>query len=680
MYKEPVKILAIDDNNDNLITIKALIHERFSKATIITAQDGKSGIELAVENNPDVILLDIIMPMMDGYEVCKRLKKHPITQDIPVVFLTAIREDVYSRIKALESGGDGFLTKPVDSSELTTQVNSMVKIRKATLYKKGEQERLERLIDERTKELQKSNEETLRVLRHLQEENERRKKSEEQLKLFKQAVDSSKNSIIITDSKGCVLYVNPCYTESTGRTFEMMSGKPLRSFDLPENNLDYNEIWETAMKGSQWSKELLASRVNGEKYWGKSFIYPIFSNKGEFTNFVMVGEDISEKKKLLDDLIAAKNKAEENEKKYKTIANESPNGVILVDLQGRIKEISDLGALLLGASSKESLIGETVLKFVDEVSLQTVRTIVQNTTSDGFTQDNELTLVKQNNERFLGDVSTTLIQNNDGAPTSFIIVVRDISHQKKSQAMQIHADRMANLGEMAAGMAHEINQPLNIISMVMDKMIYDSEKINVVDKDYLTEKANKVFDNLTRIRNIIDHIRVFSRYQLDYIPIDFNLNKSIENAAFLFNEQFKHLDISFKLKLQDDLPEINGNIYQFEQVIINLLSNAKDAVMEKKNMNNQDYLPKICIFSQTTNDKIIIEVADNGIGIDEKDIKNLMLPFYSTKDEGKGTGLGLSISYKIIHEMGGFFDITSIKMKETRVKIIFNITNKLNGK
>lgn len=176
MYKEPVKILAIDDNNDNLITIKALIHERFSKATIITAQDGKSGIELAVENNPDVILLDIIMPMMDGYEVCKRLKKHPITQDIPVVFLTAIREDVYSRIKALESGGDGFLTKPVDSSELTTQVNSMVKIRKATLYKKGEQERLERLIDERTKELQKSNEETLRVLRHLQEENERRKK------------------------------------------------------------------------------------------------------------------------------------------------------------------------------------------------------------------------------------------------------------------------------------------------------------------------------------------------------------------------------------------------------------------------------------------------------------------------------------------------------------------------
>jgi len=679
MYKEPVKILVIDDNSDNIITVKALINERFSKATILTALNGQSGLELAINTIPDVVLLDVVMPEMDGYEVCKKLKNHPVTQDIPVVFLTAIREDVYSRIQALEAGSDGFLTKPVDSSELTTQINAMAKIRKATLYQKTEHERLEKLIDERTKELQNAHNDTLKLLKHLQAENERRKKSEEQLKLLKRAVDSSMNSIIITDSEGCVIYVNPKYENSTGRNLEEVKGKKLREFDIPNSTIDYDEVWRITSSGEFWSKEIQVLRENGELYWGNVAIYPIFKESGEFTNFVLIGEDITQKKKLREELISSKEQAEENEKKYRTIVNQFPNGVLLVDLNGRIREISELGALLLGANSKDELIGYNVLRFVDSASLKIIRNVLQDTITDGLTQDSELNLVKLNNEHFLGEISTTLIQNSDGNPLSFIIVVRDISHQKKLHALQIHADRMANLGEMAAGMAHEINQPLNIISMVMDKMMFDAEKTDILDKEYLKERTNKVFENLTRIRNIIDHIRVFSRYQLDYVPASFNINKSIESAISLFNEQFKHLDILLKVELKDSLPEIIGNSNQLEQVIINLLSNAKDAVIERRNTNEQNYIPKVCVFSYRKGGSTIIEVSDNGVGIEGKDINNIMLPFYSSKEEGKGTGLGLSISYKIINDMGGSINISSLKMKETRVKIIFNESKKTNG-
>ena len=127
MDNSHISILAIDDNPDNLITIKALIRELFSEAEIHTAAEGGKGIEIASAEDPDVILLDIIMPGMDGFEVCKRLKNDPKLRDIPVVFITAARGDSKNRIYALECGAEAFLSKPIDESELIAQIQAMVK-------------------------------------------------------------------------------------------------------------------------------------------------------------------------------------------------------------------------------------------------------------------------------------------------------------------------------------------------------------------------------------------------------------------------------------------------------------------------------------------------------------------------------------------------------------------------
>ena len=110
------KILAIDDINDNLISLKAIIDDAFPGSVVVTALNGSKGIELAIANNPDVILLDIIMPDMDGFEVCQKLKQDARVSDIPVVFLTALKGDKINRIKALEVGAEGFLSKPIDLS------------------------------------------------------------------------------------------------------------------------------------------------------------------------------------------------------------------------------------------------------------------------------------------------------------------------------------------------------------------------------------------------------------------------------------------------------------------------------------------------------------------------------------------------------------------------------------
>lgn len=146
--------MAVDDNADNLTTLKAVVSDVLEGAEVITALTGEKGIELARTEDPDVVLLDIIMPVMDGYDVCRRLKKDTLLQHIPVLFLTSIRTNRQIRMKALEAGAEGFISKPFDETELIAQILSMAKIKSANMRQLHEKESLEILVAERTVEIE----------------------------------------------------------------------------------------------------------------------------------------------------------------------------------------------------------------------------------------------------------------------------------------------------------------------------------------------------------------------------------------------------------------------------------------------------------------------------------------------------------------------------------------------
>jgi two-component system, sensor histidine kinase and response regulator len=196
------KILAIDDNRDNLLVLKALLSESFQELNFFTALSGRDGIQIAQAENPDVILLDLVMPEMDGFEVCSVLKNSDQTRYIPVVILTAARVGPNDRINALKIGADAFLSKPVDEVELTTTVLSMIRIKESETKIRNENVRLEKLVAERTADLQNQLEEkrkteislqksfeeleiskqaTLKLLEEIKVEIEQRRRAEEQL-------------------------------------------------------------------------------------------------------------------------------------------------------------------------------------------------------------------------------------------------------------------------------------------------------------------------------------------------------------------------------------------------------------------------------------------------------------------------------------------------------------------
>ncbi len=392
---------------------------------------------------------------------------------------------------------------------------------------------------------------------------------------------------------------------------------------------------------------------------------PLFNSNGEPEYLLGISEDITELK-------AAEQAMRVSEEKYKTMLNASPDGILLIDLNGIITEISEIGMELFGATTRDDLVGKSAFMFVPSQEKNTLKDLYEKTMSEGLAQNIELKIRKKNHTLFPAEISTTLIQDPGGKPLSFMIIIRDISQRKKTETKQIHADRMANLGEMASGIAHEINQPLNIISMVMDKILFETAKTESIDIAFLTAKSEKIFSNITRIRNIIDHVRAFSRTHDDYVLSAFDINASIENAVSMITEQFKHLGITLNLELEKQLPQIFGNTYKFEQVIINLLVNAKDAVIDKKINQKETEELVVGIRSYQENQFLIVEVTDNGIGIKSDDVNNIMLPFYTTKDEGKGTGLGLSICYQIIREMDGTIEIESDKLSGTTIKIVLN--------
>ncbi len=163
------KILAIDDNRDNLTVLDAYLKQYLPSLKLIITQSGKEGIEKAIKKQPDTILLDVNMPGMDGYAVCRELKKNKKTTHIPIIMLTAIHTDIESKVKGLEAGADAFIYKPFQPAELISQVKVMLRIKKAEDQLRKEKESLEEKVRERTRALENAQRASIQTIARILE-------------------------------------------------------------------------------------------------------------------------------------------------------------------------------------------------------------------------------------------------------------------------------------------------------------------------------------------------------------------------------------------------------------------------------------------------------------------------------------------------------------------------------
>jgi len=263
-----------------------------------------------------------------------------------------------------------------------------------------------------------------------------------------------------------------------------------------------------------------------------------------------------------------------------------------------------------------------------------------------------------------------VIRTREQLTTTNLVLVKNINDLKEKQDLLLHKSKLESLGEIAAGLAHEINQPLSVISLAFENIIYKLQQTKS-QTDYFVKKSEVISMNIEKIRELIDQIRLFSRKETALIYEKVDLHQAIRNSLSFLDIQLKKHRIDITVDLFPEGCYILGNQTKVEQVIMNLLSNAKDAVDEKaKTARDTDYRKAIRVTTMCMAGEVVLVVEDNGTGISEENLSKIFNPFFTTKPPGKGTGLGLLIVYGIVTEMQGKIEISSKINTFTRAAVI----------
>ncbi len=271
--------------------------------------------------------------------------------------------------------------------------------------------------------------------------------------------------------------------------------------------------------------------------------------------------------------------------------------------------------------------------------------------------------------------------NKSGNPVLVNRTLQDITERvemesalQKKQAQLVHADRLSALGEMAAGIAHELNQPLAIIRLDAESLKFSLKKAGFL-RPLFEKDLNSVMRSVDRAADIIEFMRRFARTDRGECAMT-RLSEPVNNSLIFFKEQFRKHGIELETHYEENLPEVFVNSQRFEQIAVNFLSNARYAVNKRAESEpGGDYRKKIalCLFYDKIDHTVVFEVRDNGIGMSPEEKERCAEPFFTTKEVGEGTGLGLSIVHGIIREFKGRLEIESEKGSGTTMRVIIFI-------
>ena len=247
-----------------------------------------------------------------------------------------------------------------------------------------------------------------------------------------------------------------------------------------------------------------------------------------------------------------------------------------------------------------------------------------------------------------------------------------VLESRELQMQLLQSARLVSLGQMAAGVAHELNQPLGGISATAEDYYLRLQENMSVSSEQIAETFKRILGMVDRMSNTVEHLRIFSRDTSQEPGKPLNLNEVIQSSLDIIGTQLKNHSIDVKLELAPELSQMIGHPYQVEQIFLNLLGNARDALDAQSASNT--IFKTITISTRQNANTIIATIQDNGTGIDPEHLNRIFEPFYTTKPADKGTGLGLSITYAIVKNHGGNITCTSTKDKGTTFEVTFPIS------
>ncbi|MBT8379475.1 MAG: PAS domain S-box protein [Ignavibacteria bacterium] len=374
-----------------------------------------------------------------------------------------------------------------------------------------------------------------------------------------------------------------------------------------------------------------------------SFSLPETINNEQTSFVIATARDITTEKNILIDL-----------QRFFNIVENSINPVQITDLNGKMIYVNPAFEIASGYSKAE-LIGENPRIFGSSKQPKAFWDKMWNTVSSGKAWFGEVEDTKKNGQPYYSQLLISPMIDNDGKISGYFGIHRDMSEKKTLEQHLIQTQKMESIGTLAAGIAHEVGNPLASISALVQVA-----QRNTKD-EFVLEKLGLVKSQVTRISKIIRDLVDFSRpsnFELQKMDI----NQSIKESVEITTVGTKAKDIKFELNLSNDLPSMPLVSDQLEQVFVNVLLNAVDAMNEIK---DEDHKKIIRVESGVVDDMVSIKFSDTGPGIKEENLNKVFEPFFTTKKQGIGTGLGLWVSYGIIKSFHGNVKVKSENGKGT---------------
>ena len=656
METPTLKLLAIDDNKDNLTTLKAVVQDALPGCVVLTALNGQRGIELARSDDPDVILLDIVMPGMDGFEVCRRLKADEELASIPVIFLTALRSDRDSRVKAIELGADAFLSKPLDEYELITQVRAMAKIKAANRRQLQEKEYLSALVAERTREL-----------RH---ELEERKIAENALRQREQylraLLDTFPFMVWLKDEQSRFLAVNKAFARSVGwPSAASLVGKSDLDIVPPEMAEKYRAD-DRAVLARNASKHLEEKIVvDSQLRWIETYKSPV-SVDSHLVGTVGFARDITERREMEEAL-------RESEQRFRLLMEDIPSVAVQgYAMDGTVVFWNRASESLYGYSDSEALGANLLDLIIPQEMREGVTAAMQQMISTGISiPAGELLLKRKDNSRVPVFSSHALVKTVVGQPIMYCLDI-DLSARKQAEAeLEQHRHHLEELvvsrtAELAqakaaaeaanvakssflANMSHEIRTPMNAIIGMAHLMRRSgispeqSERLDRIDTagEHLLATINDILD-LSKIEA--------GKFVLEDTPI--SIASVLGNARSILGERAQAKGLRLYVKAQTFPADLHGDPTRLQQAVLNYATNAIK-------FTEQGSVTLRALIQEDAADSLLVrfEVEDTGIGVAPESRAQLFNAFVqadnSTTRRYGGTGLGLAITRRLAELMGG---------------------------
>jgi PAS domain S-box-containing protein len=619
MPSQPLIMIVDDDTSVRMQVRYTLEIEGFA---VIEAANGLEALDLFKKKRPDLVLLDIHMPDLDGFSTCRALRTLPNGAYLPVVMFTSM-EDAETITDSFDAGATDFISKPVNL--LTLGYRARYWLRSSA------------------------------ALNDLELNQKRLVKAQEIARLAHWELNLETGEFLVTCQAPEIFGLTlPCNFEA------------LFAGIVPE---------EKEQVAKQINSALLADKAFSAHYRAtmKDGSTRIFLTQGEVVpanayhprQAIGIIQDISELKQIEERMLKAK-------ATLTMTIDGIPDPLIMLDAESRIQTLNEAAKNYFRLSTYEEAIGKRCFEAFKKILVPCDGCTNPFSNMKGYTGSYERKGIMDPDK--IEQIDVDVVKNQAGEAEAFIIRICDITQKKKAERHLVQSEKLASLGLLIAGVAHEINNPNNFIFFnipilrsyiqfllpIVDEYAELHANLEVFNRPYpaFREDCFTLLDNIEhgslRINQIVDSLREFVRERGQGDKSRVNLKEIVEKGLALCMGRIKKTIKTFTTDIPEGLTPLVTDPLAIEQVVVNLLINAIQAADKE-----DSWVALKIIEHKGPEEKILIEVSDNGCGMDIETQRKIFDPFFTTKAVGVGTGLGLSICYRLVTELGGHIDVES---------------------